>query len=350
MIIPGPLTIFDFLYEKAAADGREKALFGNSVVPARLFAERSQIGDILPSYYLEFPLSGPPSFDLMTVYGGELPPGVRFAPGAGYGYQPVFDWFSTLPAGHGASCAITMDTGRGETERAGIYLQQHHRTDLVAPFLDTMGEHRRIPSVTGLIGRMRENLPPAYVGLFPGREGAPVRIGGYWDRNFTKAASEDPALLRSCFDRIGFPAYNPSMLHCCAQLLSLVPESDFQFDLYPDGSLGDLFGLSLSFNDVLPRAAAECMENGFGASVMTLLEQWGLTDDRRHRIAGAPAGIAVPMEDRDGSPISLALTIRFNFAKVKFKAGLPVSAKFYLHLSAAKLPRQPRPEREARQQ
>jgi hypothetical protein len=46
----------------------------------------------------------------------------------------VFDWFSTLPAGHGASCAITMDTGRGETERAGIYLQQHQRTDLVARF------------------------------------------------------------------------------------------------------------------------------------------------------------------------------------------------------------------------
>lgn len=119
MIIPGPLTIFDFLYEKAAADGREKALFGNSVVPVRLSAERSQIGDILPSYYLEFPLSGPPCFDLMTVYGGELPPGVRFAPGAGYGYQPVFDWFSTLPAGHGASCAITMDTGRGKPNGPG---------------------------------------------------------------------------------------------------------------------------------------------------------------------------------------------------------------------------------------
>ena len=350
MIIPGPLTIFDFLYEKAAADGREEALFGNSIVPARLFAERSQIGDIFPSYYLEFPLSGRPCFDLMAVYDGNLPPSARFAPGTGYGYQPVFDWFSALPAGHGASCAITMDTGSGETERAGIYLQQHNRTKLVAPFLDTVGEHRRIPSVTGLIGRMQENLPPAYVGLFPGREGSPARIGGYWGRSFTKAASEDPALLRSCFDRIGFQSYNASMPDCCAQLLSLVSDSDFQFDLYPDGSLGDVFGLSLSFNDVLPQAATECMENGFGCALMTLLEQWGLADARWRRIAGASIGIAVPVEDRDGSPVSLALTIRFNFAKIKFKAGLPVSAKFYLHLSAAKLPRQPRQEREAQQQ
>ena len=334
---PDPMTVFNVLYSHAAGDGREAALFGDSIRFARPAAANSLIGKALPSFYLEFPLLGVPCFDLLTVY-GEIKPGERFAPGGGYGYQPMFDWFSSLPSGHGASCGITMDTGSGETERAGIYLQQRRKTELIAPFLDSIGERGRLDSYIRVFEQIPAETAPAYIGLFPGRDGSPLRIGGYMEKSFLDAAAADPGKLALWFDRIGFTAYTKTMPDHCAELLSYAPGADYQFDIYPDGTLGDTFGLSLSFNDVKPRMAAECMEKGYGKSVMTLLERWGLADERWKKIAGAAAGRRIRVEKEDGTPVSLAMIVRFNYAKVKFKAGVPVTAKFYFLLAASELP------------
>jgi hypothetical protein len=334
---PSQMAVFDALYSIAAGDGRGEALFGDSFGIARGVYERTLIGDGYPTAYIEFPLLGSPGFDLLTVHSA-VRPGSRFAPGAGFGYQAMIDWFSGIcDKGVSASCGIELDTSVGETERAGVYLQYRKHTDLIAPFLASIGEEARAKSYLAVADRMPEGWPPAYVGLFPGRAGAPLRVGGYLEGTIQKACAADPALLVAQFDRIGFSAYNGEMLSQCGTLLSLAPSVDFQFDIMPDGTLGDVFGLSLSFNETKPREARVCMESGYGARICRTLQEWGLADERWRLIAGAAFARHVPFDREDGSQGRFALCCMFNYTKVKFANAVSQPAKFYLRMSAGEV-------------
>ena len=119
---PSQMTVFDALYSIAAGDGRGEALFGSSFDIARDVYERTLIGDGYPTAYLEFPLLGSPGFDLLSVH-SSVQPGSRFASGAGFGYQAMFDWFSGIcDIDVNVSCGIELDTSVGETKWAGVYL------------------------------------------------------------------------------------------------------------------------------------------------------------------------------------------------------------------------------------
>ena len=334
---PSPMTVFDALYTIAAKDGRGEALFGNSFDIARGVYERTLIGDGYPEAYIEFPLLGSPGFDLLSVH-SFVQPRSRFAPGAGFGYQKMFDWYSSV-CGTGASvgCGIELDTSVGETERAGVYLQYRRHSNLIAPFLDSIGEEGRTESFLAVFDRMPEGWPPAYVGLFPGRVGTPLRIGGYLGNAVQKACADDPALLAAQFDRIGFSAYDDEMLSQCGVFLSIAPSVDFQFDIMPDGTLDDVFGLSLSFNETKPRQAQACMEDGYGAQICSTLQEWGLADERWKLIADAAFARHVPFDREDGSQGRFALCCLFNYAKVKFVGAVAQPAKFYLRMSAGEV-------------
>ena len=334
---PSQMTVFDALYSIAAADGRGEVLFGESFDIARGAFERTLIGDDYPAVYIEFPLLGSPGFDLLSVH-ASVRPGSRFAPGAGFGYQAMFDWFSGVSdQGVNASCGIEFDTSVGEAERPGVYLQYRKHADLIAPFLKSIGEEARTESFLAVTNRMPEGWPAAYVGLFPGRAGTPLRVGGYLGSDVQKACAADPALLGAHFDQIGFSSYNDEMLARCGELLSLAPSVDFQFDIMPDGTLGDVFGLSLSFNESMPREARVCMESGYGARICRTLQEWGLADDRWKLIAGAAFARHVPFEREDGSEGRFALCCLFNYAKVKFAGGVAQPSKFYLRMSAGEV-------------
>lgn len=85
---PSQMAVFDALYSIAAGDGRGEALFGDSFGLARDAYERTLVGDGYPAAYIEFPLLGPPGFDLLSVH-SSVQPGSRFASGAGFGYQAM---------------------------------------------------------------------------------------------------------------------------------------------------------------------------------------------------------------------------------------------------------------------
>ena len=338
---PTQIESFEALYMLAARDGRGEALFGDSILQARPAYERMLIGNAYPAVYLEFPLLGEPGFDLLSVY-GRMEPGAVFAEGAGFGYQAMFDWFTGLHnPNKSVSCGIELDISSGETERAGVYFQQRRRTELVGPFLESVGEGARTQSYLDALKRMPEGWPPSYVGLFPGRPGTPLRIGGYMAAADHKRCAENPEYLGECFRTIGFEAFDADMLARCARFMQIAPSIDFQFDIMPDGSLGDTFGLSLSFNETKPRQAHECMENGYGARLMRLLQDWGLADDRWKLIADAAFARHVPYEKEDGSFGRFALCVLFNYAKVKFANGQARPAKFYFTCKADDLEVEP---------
>lgn len=335
---PSQMMVFDALYSIAARDGREEALFGRTIELARPIYQKTLIGNGYPTAYLEFPLLGEPRFDLLSVH-GYVEPGAKFAPGAGFGYQAMFDWFSSLGISDKVSCGIELDCGDGETERAGVYFQQRKRAELVVPFLESVGEGARARSYEDVCARSPHGWPPSYVGLFPGRPGSPLRIGGYMSDSVRRACANDPKELARAFDAIGFAAYDAPMLRRCAEFMGKAPSVDFQFDIMADGSLGSTFGLSLSFNETRPGGAHACMEEGYGANIMGMLEDWGLADDRWRLIADAAFARHVAFEREDGSEGRFALCVLFNYAKVKFTNCEPQPAKFYLLLEGDELRR-----------
>ncbi len=327
---PTQLQAFDALYTIAAGDGRGEALFGDCFELSHDAYARTLIGSGYPTAYLEFPLLGKPGFDLLSGH-DFVEPGERFAPGAGFGHQAMFDWFAGVcEPDNTVSCGFELDLSAGETETAGVYLQHRMRMELVAPFMESIGESARTQSYLDAAYNMPEGWPSAYVGLFAGRAGTPMRIGGYLSEAELEHCADDSAHLGRRFRQIGFTAFDDTMLARCSEFMQLAPAVDFQFDIMPDGTFGDMFGLSLSFNETKPRQARACMETGYGARLMQTLQNWGLADDRWKLIAGASFARHVGYEREDGTEGRLALMVRLNYAKVKFSACQPSPAKFYL--------------------
>lgn len=328
--------LFDATYADVVAHGRGEELFGDVREAARLFFSRVWLPETLPVLYLEFPLRDDPYLDLLAIY-EQVPVGARFSTGGGYGYQAAFDWFSGLDASQKAAMGIELDLSRGITEQGGIYFQQRKGLSLLDDFLATVDQGWRADAYRQMSDRMPRGWPPSYVGLFPSRLGTPMRMGGYLSKPMHRRCQGDPAFLGSRLSQMGFSAHDRTMLERCASLMGLVPAVDFQFDLAPDGSLTDTFGLSLSFGRCALREVGECFSSGYGAQVMGLLEGWGLADDRWRLIPSMTFAKGVCLRNRDGREERLAICVRLNYAKVKFVEGVAQAAKFYLAATVEEL-------------
>ena len=333
------MELFDGLYGVMSAGQRSRMLFGDMRTGAREFFERSLISDAFPYLYFEFPLLGEPGLDLLAIY-DRIRPGSRFGPTGGYGYQAAFDWFASLEAEEAREAAIglELDLSRNKTDQAGVYFQQRQSLDQVRPFLRAVGEEGRADAYLHTAERMPRGWGVAYVGLFPGRDGAPTRLGGYLSEPSRRRCAQDVGFLASRFDLIGFDAYDTQMLKRCSRLMDLVPGVDFQFDLTPQGKLASTFGLSLSFGRRAPTNIAARFMSSYGAEVMGAFERWGLADERWRHIPGAVFARAVDFDKKDGRTGRLVASVRLNYAKLKFVNAVAQPAKFYLVATVRELP------------
>ena len=335
---PGNADLFEALYGIAVRSGCEEALFGDSMELVRPAFERVLIGDKFPITYLEFPLLGEPGFDLQAGY-GSVPRGAKFAEGSGYGRQDMIDWLIEA-TDEGTRCAVgfEVDATTGQNDVAGVYLQYRKNMELLEPYLDSVGELWRAEPYHAVCERLAEGWPPSYVGLFPGRAGAPMRVGGYFRNKERLRCAEDPQHLADGLDAAGYTWCTEDLLSKCSELMGMAPSADFQFDILADGSLGDTFGLSLDFSSVPLQDAHECFERGYGAKLFGRLEEWGLADGRWRHIPDTVFARHIAYDREDGSEGRLALIITFDWAKVKFVAGVPTFSKFYLMCKAVDLP------------
>lgn len=327
------MQALDAILRRVCADGRQDALFGGGLPVALEACSRTLIGVHCPDFYLEFPLAGEPCLDVLAVYGGHED-GARFEPGAGYGHQRTFDWFGRMEREVGdIGYGFELDTSRGTPSAAGIYFQPNYRTDLVAPFLQLVGEGRRYGAYRSFVDRMPRGWLAFYVGIFPGRPGSPLRVGGYLNGDARRACAANPSAVASCFERLGFTAYDDEMLQHISELIASAPRVvDFQFNLMPDGGVDGLFALDISYQDALPPRVASFMEEGVGASTMALLEGWGVADGRWRLVPGCTfaCGLPAAQESSAQDERGIVLACLPDFVKAKWKGTSMQPAKFYL--------------------
>ncbi len=330
MKVPSFADALEVVCLQAAADGRDEMLFGGMAQRARAAMRPFVIGEDCPSAYFEFPLAGSPFLDITLLY-ERVEAGTRIASDAAAGTEAMLDWYAGVRAQHDdICCGFELDTKNHELPAAAIHFQPRKHTELVEPFCDTIGEPERARLYLELNERMPQGWPLSFFGLFRGRPDAPLRVCGYLDKAEQAAIDADATRLAQAFDAIGFTAYDDAMLAQASELMALTPETvDFQFDVYPDGSLGDMFAIDTSFKIVRPETVRESYETGTAARIMGTLEQWGAADERWRLAADAAFARALPVELDDGSPARFSFTLLPQWSKARWINGVLQPAKLY---------------------
>ena len=330
MRAPSPADAYEVLCLQAADEGRGSILFGDNLARARTLARPFMVEAEDASFYLEFPLTGDPFLDVTVLY-GSLEPGTRIDSEAASGTEELIDWFSGICDKHKeVSFGFELDTSKCPLPAAAIHFQPRANNALVEPFCQVMGEPWRAPLYLDLQKRMPRNWTLSFFGMFRGRPDSPMRVCGYLGGSEIDACAKDPSHVASIFDRVGFTSYDEAMLDQMRHLMEIAPATiDFQFDIWPDGSIGDTFAFDVQFGIEQPEAVRESFASGSPSRVMRLLEDWGIADERWKLGAEAAFARAIPIEVDNGlAPFSF--TLMPQWAKVRWKKGVLQPSKLYL--------------------
>ena len=318
------------LFLQAADEGRGPVLFGEDANRACERVLPFVEGVSFPALYLEFPLLGEPFLDVTMLY-GDVPGHMSFGDPAAAGTERMLRWFDGVRKEHEHICyGFELDTGKPAGTTAAVHFQPMNHTELAAPFCEALGEPETGKRYTEKASRMPEGWPLAYFGLFRGRPGSPMRICGYMAQDEQKRCAEDPTHLEAAFRAIGFTDYDEKMISQVSELLRTAPETaDFQFDLLPDGTLGETFAIDVSFSIQRTEEAKKAFREGSAARLMLRLEEWGIADSRWKKAAGMAFTRAIPVEDEEGKKRSFALVLTPNWLKVRWRKGVLQPAKLY---------------------
>ena len=337
MLAPDFAQSFQTLLLIAADDGRRDLLFGDSLERAWEVVPPFLVGNRFPDVYLEHPLSGDPFLDV-TVLLQDVEPRTRIdSPLAGE-HGALLDWYASIDrCGGSVDLGFEVDTGAESVPEAAVHFQPRQHLEYVRPFCEAAGEPDRADLYLDLASRMPKAWSLSFFGMFRGRPASPLRVCGYLSPEEKAACATDPVRLAATFDRIGFSAYDEAMLEQVTTLLSAAPPlADFQFDVLPDGSIGDTFAIDVSFGVERPSAVAESFASGVGARTMGLLESWGAADARWRDAARSAFARAIDVEASDGSSARLALTVMPQWAKVRWRECELQGSKLY-HSAGARL-------------
>ena len=337
MQVPSYSDMFQVLLLQAADEGRGPVLFGDSWARAREVVLPFVVGAVFPDVYLEHPLIGDPFLDVTLLY-SELEPGTRIDSPAAGEHAALIDYFVDAHKDYERiSFGFELDTKREALPVAAVHFQPRKAMQLVQPFCEAAGEPARADLYLRQARRMPDGWPLSFFGMFRGRPGSPLRVCGYLDKSEREACANDPMRIAAVFDKVGFTAYDDAMLQQVRSLMAIAPgELDFQFDVLPDGSLGETFAIDVQFGIEQPEAIVGSFTDGSGARVMRLLEEWGVADGRWEQGIRAAFARSIPVQLDDGAEDRLAFTLMPQWAKARWTAGEPQPSKLY-HLAHSSL-------------
>ena len=279
-LIPNELATA-MIFMQAADNGRKEVLFGDSFDRAYEAAIPLVKDMLAPSIYLEFPLKGDPFLDLTVLY-GDIPEGAVIDSPYIPDTEGMLEWYrKTREHQTQFNIGFEIDTKIPDRALSSIHLQFHTHDDLVMPFCEAIGEEQYGKLCMDVQKRMPEGWHLAAFGLFRGRPGTPFRVAGYVSQSEKKKCIESAEHLAGVLDSVGFTAYDDRMLSEVRELFKIAPLTvDYQFDVYPDGSIGNSLMIDISIGKDNGSQARESFENGRNAGIMKFLEGWNIVDDR----------------------------------------------------------------------
>ena len=338
MKVPTHADAFEVLCLQAASDGRNEVLFGDCLQRARTSLRPFMLGREFPYVYLEFPLIGDPFMDVTMLY-GLVDQGTHVDSPAAPHSDELFDWYAPLKRTfNDIAFGFELDVENPELPAAAVHFQPRAHRELVEPFCSVAGESERAALYLDLAERMPANWDLSFFGMFRGRPGSPLRVCGYLLPEEVSRCAEDAHHLPDVFGTVGFTAYDDAMLEQVRTLLAACSTYvDYQFDVYPDGSLGDTFALDIELDEKNPRAIQQSFSSGMSAQIMGMLEAWGAADERWKRAGSVGFARALPVELDDGSMGRYSFALMPHWLKARWRGGVLQPSKLYLSARAGLL-------------
>ena len=334
-MLPTNTVAFEVLLLQAADAGRDAALFGGASYRVRDTALPFFIGEKFPEIYLEFPLAGEPFLDVTLLY-GELKEGTHIDSALAEGCEEILSFHARERAkDESVGFGFEIDCSNPAPSAAGIHFQPRSRTDLVAPFCEAAGNPEKASLYLAQNARMPNDWPLAFFGMFRGRADSPLRVCGYLGKDERDACMADPEHLGRALAQAGFAAFDDTMLAQAARVLELTPaDADFQFDVFADGSLGDMFAIDVRFNQMSSDDVCASFAEGEGAALMAQLREWGIADERVSHVADMSFTRGVKLLADDGSIALYGFSLVPGWLKVRWRGGVLQPAKMYMKASA----------------
>lgn len=291
------------LFLHVASAGRGELLFGESLERVKkVLPDFVDPGDLnhFPDLYLEFPLLGDPFLDVTVLY-SNISEDARIVSPFAAGTEQMLGWLAQVKSKYPDVCGgFEIDTKHSSRITAAVGFQPREHTELAMEFCEMIGEPQYGRLYEKMAGRMPTGWKPSYFGLFKGRPGSPLRIGGYMDQEQVASCLEDPDVLIRFFAAAGFTAYDAPMIREICSVLAVSPGSvEFQFDMYPDGNVGGNFAIATSFAIQQREAVLATFydSEGSGAKYTDLLQKWGIADERWKKGLEAVFARALPLKD-----------------------------------------------------
>ena len=341
----GQVRDFRRLFTRAAKDGREEELFGSgSFETAAEVIRRVSITDTLPLFYhLEMPLLGKPRMDLFVEYAcSSIRVPVQFAEGDGYGWLTFVENCLRDEALREYMLNFAFDLSEGQ-QRPNIYLIPPFRTatvDYIPNMLERLGHTNRTESLMAAFRAAPPGWKPYYAGLMEARPDSPVRFGFQVSQERMCQYAEDISLWKKDLSVYGKGAFGETITEQLSLLAREKRPCDLDLNIYPDGSFGDGFGVTLDpgIKRLDPRRPEEMMGSGVMKTLLDLAEMWQLADARRELIG--KACYAVQRVIRDGTDRVRVADVSKPYAiKIRFNADGACLAKVYMTLLSRELER-----------
>lgn len=330
MRVPSNADAFEVLCLQAADEGRGAVLFGECLARAREVVRPFIPEGDFPSTYLEFPLVGDPFLDVTVLY-SSVEPGMRIDSDAANGTEEVLDWVAqAISSDDNVGFGFEIDVKDPQTSAAAIHFQPRNHTDLVKPFCEAAGVPEKGDLYLSCANRMPKGWPLSFFGMFRGRSDSPLRICGYIGSTESEKCAGDAGHIREVFETVGFTAFDEAMLEQAREVFEIAPSTvDFQFDVYPDGTLGDTFAIDVQFDFKQPDAVRADFETGDGWRFMSWLQEHGIADERWKLAANAAFARKIPVQLEDGTPKHFSFVIMPQWVKVRWRNGQLQPAKIY---------------------
>lgn len=328
-VFPNEITT-SMIFLQAADNGRKEVLFGDSFERAHE-AVMPLIKDVpSPSMYLEFPLAGEPFLDVTVLY-GDIPAGTVIDSPYTPDTERMLEWYCKEHEHNKEfNLGFEIDTKNPGSSLSSIHLQFQTHDELIMPFCEAIGEEQYGRLCLDVQKRMPEDWRLAAFGLFRGRPGVPFRVAGYVAESEKDKCIRSKDHLAGVLDKIGFTAYDDRMLSEVSELFKLAPMSvDFQFDVYPDGSVGDSLMIDISISGENGSQSRKSFESGRDAEIMHFLESWNIADER-WKLCG-------DMAFAKYLPTGQAVILLPQWVKVRWKDKTLQPAKMYCQGCAKKI-------------
>lgn len=321
------------LYKHCGGD----AFFDESVIEMRDALDLMEHPDFMLLHYAEMKLIGSKGIDISAEYPIYLFDGINPFKGRELEQTGEFlQWYASLLKEYNPPlmdlCYVYLeaDTSQGKVDKVAnfINLRGAAAFDLYSDVLKKRGQEDRIKAVGSILERVKPYMRLWHMGFMDSREENPLRL----TMMNTEIKNIDNVL--KTIEILGGLCLSETVIEKIRKLADIgLADFFLDFDVMPDGSIGDTVGLELNLMATPPMAQIKVMRGDKYKAFVSWLKEEKMADDRIDRLPAFLWG----MVPEDGFQPDYFMYSTISHFKLKWHHGKAMEAKVYLQLSPCPL-------------